>query len=320
LKTIINTSISLGIAFAAVSLITSCKGGSSSFKKLKNGVEYSIYEGGKGNVIADSSLVKMHIIQKIGDSVLSSTYDKSSRTGGEAVTNLITKGPGDAMDVSEALLKMKIGDSVIFHFNPDSIFKAGNPKPAFMKKNDLLTMTIKLTELFSKEKKDSLIADQAKQMEMQQKAMQEAQQKQMQETGKLAPKEDAQIQAYAKAKGIGAQKTASGLYYAITTPGAGAKPNPGQMVTMNYDGTLLDGTKFDSNIDPKFNHVKPFEFPLGQGQVIPGWDEGVALFPIGSKGVLLIPSYLAYGANPRPGSPIKPNSILRFDIEVVSAK
>jgi FKBP-type peptidyl-prolyl cis-trans isomerase len=88
---------------------------------------------------------------------------------------------------------------------------------------------------------------------------------------------------------------------------------------MNYTGMTLAGAKFDSNVDPQFNHVQPFWFNLGMGQVIKGWDEGIALMPKGSKGTLYIPSTLAYGAQ-SPSPLIPANSVLVFDVEVVDAK
>jgi FKBP-type peptidyl-prolyl cis-trans isomerase len=88
---------------------------------------------------------------------------------------------------------------------------------------------------------------------------------------------------------------------------------------MNYTGKLMDGTKFDSNQDSTFHHMEPFTFPIGVGQVIPGWDEGVMLLNKGAKATLFIPSGLAYGEHP-PTPAIPANSILVFDVEVVSYK
>jgi peptidyl-prolyl cis-trans isomerase A (cyclophilin A) len=73
---------------------------------------------------------------------------------------------------------------------------------------------------------------------------------------------------------------------------------------------------FDSNTDPKFNHVTPFTFTLGQGQVIKGWDEGVALLQIGTKGTFFIPSALGYGPSGA-GQQIPPDAVLVFDVELV---
>ncbi|MBR7722678.1 FKBP-type peptidyl-prolyl cis-trans isomerase [Microvirga sp. SRT04] len=111
------------------------------------------------------------------------------------------------------------------------------------------------------------------------------------------------------------QKTPSGIYYQVLKPGTGAKPNTGQMVSVNYKGTLLSGKEFDSS--DKMG--KPIDFPLGLGQVIPGWDEGISLLNKGSRAILLIPSSLAYG--PRgAGADIPVDSPLRFEVELVDVQ
>jgi FKBP-type peptidyl-prolyl cis-trans isomerase FkpA len=125
------------------------------------------------------------------------------------------------------------------------------------------------------------------------------------------------IEDYLKKNNIAAQKSASGLNYVITNPGSGENAKAGQSVTVNYTGTTLDGKKFDSNVDSSFNHVQPFTFTLGQGQVIKGWDEGIALLKKGGKAKLFIPSHIAYGAQ-SPSPAIPANSVLVFEVEVVN--
>ena len=90
----------------------------------------------------------------------------------------------------------------------------------------------------------------------------------------------------------------------------------GDIVSMNYTGRLVDGTVFDSNVDPKFNHVEPFAFPLGAGRVIAGWDKGIVGMKVGDKKTLTIPPEDAYGAVGRPPV-IPPNSTLIFDVELL---
>jgi peptidylprolyl isomerase len=109
--------------------------------------------------------------------------------------------------------------------------------------------------------------------------------------------------------------TESGLQYEITLNGNGASPQVGDKVTVHYSGFLSDSakTKFDSSID----RGEPFSFKLGKGQVIPGWDEGIALLKVGDKAILTIPSELAYGANGA-GGVIPPNADLIFEVELLS--
>lgn len=99
---------------------------------------------------------------------------------------------------------------------------------------------------------------------------------------------------------------------------AGQTAKKGDMVSMNYTGRLEDGTVFDSNVDPKFQHVEPFTFELGAGKVIPGWDEGIVGMKVGEKKTLVIPPEKAYGPNDY--GPIPGNSTLTFDVELISIK
>lgn len=109
--------------------------------------------------------------------------------------------------------------------------------------------------------------------------------------------------------------TESGLKYEITEKGTGEQPQTGDKVTVHYTGFLTDSakTKFDSSID----RGQPFTFKLGNGQVIKGWDEGIALLSVGDKAILSIPSDLAYGERGA-GSVIPPNSDLIFEVELIS--
>src|SRR5690606_36492315 len=115
----------------------------------------------------------------------------------------------------------------------------------------------------------------------------------------------------------GYQKTDNGLYYVVHQEGSGSSPQNGQKAIVNYTGKMLNGEVFDSNTDPKFNHVQPFEFPVGQGRVIKGWVEGVALMKKGEKATFYIPSGLGYGQQGA-GGRIPGNAVLIFDIELVS--
>ena len=109
--------------------------------------------------------------------------------------------------------------------------------------------------------------------------------------------------------------TPSGLKYVDQVVGTGASPKNGQKVTVHYTGRLLNGTKFDSSVD----RGTPYEFVLGSGTVIKGWDEGILSMKVGGKRKLIIPPSLGYGAVGRPPT-IPPNSTLDFDVELLGVK
>ena len=113
--------------------------------------------------------------------------------------------------------------------------------------------------------------------------------------------------------------TASGLQIIDTKVGTGAAPRAGQTAVVHYTGWLYEngvkGKKFDSSVDRN----EPFEFPLGQGRVIKGWDEGVASMKIGGKRTLIVPPQLGYGARGA-GGVIPPNATRMFDVELLGVK
>jgi len=106
--------------------------------------------------------------------------------------------------------------------------------------------------------------------------------------------------------------TPSGLQYVVVEEGSGDSPAKGAMVSVHYTGTLLDGKKFDSSYD----RGKPIDFPVGNGQVIKGWDEALLGMKKGEKRVLIIPPQLGYGPSGR--GPIPPNATMVFDVELVN--
>ena len=136
--------------------------------------------------------------------------------------------------------------------------------------------------------------------------------------GSRAKRETAEREA-AEAKmeqlAAGFDKTESGLRYKMIQKGNGKKAENGKTVSVHYTGQLEDGKVFDSSIPRK----KPIEFPLGMGNVIEGWDEGIALLQVGDKARFVIPSHLGYGSRGAGGA-IPPNATLIFDVELMDVK
>jgi peptidyl-prolyl cis-trans isomerase A (cyclophilin A) len=129
----------------------------------------------------------------------------------------------------------------------------------------------------------------------------------------IALKADAEAAMEKLAAGF--EKTESGLRYQFIQRGEGKQAVAGKTVSVHYEGSLESGKVFDSSYPRK----KPIEFPLGQGNVIEGWDEGIALLRVGDKARFVIPSHLGYGSRGAGGA-IPPNATLIFDVELMDVK
>jgi FKBP-type peptidyl-prolyl cis-trans isomerase len=293
--------LSIALLGATAITVTSCNAKDAGFKKTANGLEYKIVSDSPGiQKPAIGDYIEFHFKSYVhtakGDSLL---IDSREVNMNQAVMLGVTP-PAFKGDLMEGLMMLTKGDTAVFQVSLDSMMKGGGEMMPWMKKLKDRKMEFRIRVANVKT---------AAQLQEEQKA-------------KSAVQFDADekvISDYLAKNGIKATRTASGLFYKVDKQGAGPVPTAGSTVTMNYTGTTLDGTKFDSNVDPKFNHVEPFTFKLGVGQVIKGWDEGIALLPKGTKATLYIPSPLAYGSQ-SPTPAIQPNSVLIFDVEVVDFK
>lgn len=132
------------------------------------------------------------------------------------------------------------------------------------------------------------------------------------ETTTPAPSTGAQMDTFAMPANL--LTTPSGLQYSIDRAGTGPQPTAGQTVTVHYSGWLTDGTPFDSSRE----RGTPFEFPIGAGRVIQGWEEGILAMKVGEKRTLVIPASLGYGERGR--GPIPPNATLVFKVELLGTR
>ena len=310
------------------SLLVACnKGGNADFAKTKSGVEYKIYKnvGGKYQLRAD--------VPAEGDPTYKNRTSKfltafiSYRTGKDSVLQDTRKLFGSAVPMplqevkrkgtpEEAFALLQPGDSAVFRFNADSLYKApkgipSQPVPTVLKRGgNQLLIYIKTDKLLDQP------AAMAMQQALQQQMMAKQQREMMAYADTQNKKDEAVFQEYLQKNNLKATKTASGIYYVITQPGSGAKAQAGQTVSVQYKGSLLSGKEFDSSAK---HGGQPISFPLGRGQVIPGWDEAITLLNKGSKATFLVPSSLAYGEKGS-GADIPANSPLRFDVELVDVK
>lgn len=252
-----------------------------------------------GRAIQKGDFVKIHFSVSLTDGKkLFSTHDNDSPMTVEYGQPFDTKG------FDEALGTLKEGESARFVVPGEMAF--GERGRRSMSGEELVAPYA--TVIYDVEVLDvSTKAEHEKQ-----KAAEDAAKKKAAETAKAS--EPSLIQKYLADNKITAKPTASGLYYIEKVKGKGKKAENGKKVQMNYTGRLLDGTKFDSNLD--HTPVKPFEFVLGQKQVIAGWDEAILLMNEGGKATFIIPSKLAYGEREM-GGKIKAYSPLVFDVELV---
>jgi len=279
------------VAWTTITLV-SCQQGNKSangFQTTESGLQYKFYK--KGN-----DTTAPHIGQYMDVVMTYGTKDTTlfdSRTLPELqkmqIPMIASVFQGD---IYEGFKMMHVGDSASFTMPADSVWKKlfrMHTTPPGMDSIKYITFNIKLNEVMS--------ADEMR-------SRQEAEQKMAME------KEKTDRAQYLAKNYPDAKPTESGLYYIRTQKGHGHKPEKGQKVKVNYTGKLLDGTVFDSSV----NRGQPIEFTIGQGQVIPGWDEGIAMMRKGEKAVLVIPSSLAYGAG---RGKIPPYATLVFDVELV---
>jgi FKBP-type peptidyl-prolyl cis-trans isomerase len=203
--------------------------------------------------------------------------------------------PSHDGDPIEILTMIGEGDSVSMLIPEKEFFKNVSALPEQVKPGDKVYLDIKIYNVYTEEQYNNEILP----------------------TIKAAPyiKEEQLIKEYINARGWQFTKTESGLFVVVDKAGSGKKPVNGSKVKVNYSGFLLDGTPFDSNVNPQFNHVQPFEFTIGSGQVIKGWDEGIPYFAKGGKGKLIIPARIGYGE--QGSGKIPPNSSLMFEIELL---
>lgn len=267
-------------AFAATTLLFSaCDNKTTGFKQLETGLEYTIIRDSGNTKATLGDVALVNLTYGIGDSMFFSTKQM-----GAPIPIPVSEPPFPGA-FEEGLALLGVGDSAAFQVSADSVYKKifMTPLPSNFKPGQKFTFHVGVVRI-SNESKD--------------------------------------IAAYLKKNNITAKPQSSGLVYIVDRAGTGPQAVAGQKVRVHYTGMLINGQKFDSSLDrkdPKTGKAEPFEFQLGSKQVIPGWDEGIALMKVGEKGRLIIPSKLGYG--PRGASDvIPPNATLIFEVELIGAQ
>lgn len=267
-------------AFVASTLFFSaCDNKTTGFKQLETGLEYTMIRDSGNTKASLGDVALVNLTYGIGDSMFFSTKQM-----GAPIAIPVSEPPFQG-SFEEGLKLLGVGDSAAFQVSADSVYKKifMTPLPKNFKPGQKFTFHVGVVSI-SNESKD--------------------------------------IAAYLKKNNITTKPQPSGLVYIVDRAGTGPQAIVGQKVRVHYTGMLINGQKFDSSLDrkdPKTGKAEPFEFQLGSKQVIPGWDEGIALMKVGEKGRLIIPSKLGYG--PRGASDvIPPNATLIFEVELMGAQ
>lgn len=278
--------------FAAGALLAACN---NRVSVSDTGLKYQIHDQkgeGRKPKIGDILTVQL-VLKNSRDSVLRDTY-KEGRP-----LQVMLQTPPFKGSFEEGLAMLAKGDSASFFVSADSLFtRMMQPLPAGIAKGSDIQFTVKVLEVQNEQEF--------------QKGQAAAREGQVKADAKI-------IDAYVAKNSLKTIETPSGLNYVIVKEGDGVKPVAGNMVSVHYVGKLLDGKEFDSSYKNPQSGGKPVDFPIGQGMVIPGWEEGIMNMRKGGKSTFIIPSSLAYGEAGSPGT-IPPNAVLVFDVELVDVK
>ena len=301
------------IILAVIAILTSCD--SSQYQMTESGIEYRYFTESSADIPADGDVMELHIIYRDenGLELLNTTVDSD--------------GPVPVLCQSEKFIKngsleeifgmLKSGDSIEAKIPAARVFESfGQPVPDSIDANSNLIFNIGVVNVMSRQEYTFNIAEKYMTSAKIQLVLSS---EQIQADGEI-------IDQYLAENKIQAERTESGLRYAITQSGKGDNAKPGDRVSVNYVGKVLDGHVFDTSIkeiaqvnntyNPAREPYQPYPFTLGFGEVIYGWDEGFTLLNEGAKATFFIPSSMAYG-NQAVDEIIVENSILIFEVELV---
>lgn len=268
------------LASAACALLAGC---GKNFETTESGVKYKIIShDDNARTVAKGDLILTNLlITAPGDSVILETFKQNN-------PRYI---PSDEPVLHDVFMMLAKGDSVEVLVNADTLFNKsfGMPKPANIKDGEDVRFRLKIVDVFNQ---------------------QEIQKKSEEQRIELMAKDSLALNDYLKNL-QNVQQTPSGLRYVVESTTKGKQAKKGDKVTVKYKGMLLNGEVFDQTEAG----AAPFSFTLGLGQVIAGWEEGIALMKEGEKFRLIIPQQLAYGE--RGSGPIPPMATLVFEVELL---
>lgn len=289
----------LSIVFIPALLFSSCN--QNEFKSSDKGYKYKIVMEGRGPGFENNHYILMSMDYYYeNDSLLYTSSQRGVPVSMQYIDTLWEKRG----QLYQGLKSLHVGDSAIFRVKCSDLYEVsfrGNV-PYGLNPNAEITVHIGITDMIDQ---TGFRMWQAGLIQSRQERIRERRAQQFLEDIYL-------IDLYLEEQGIVAMELESGIRYIIKNPGNGIKPEEGDHITLHYTGYLLDGTRFDSSLDKQ----EPFEYVMGTGDVIKGWDECIAVLSEGAASTFYVPSTLAYGENGQ-GNLIAPNSILVFDLEML---
>lgn len=307
----IKSTLLLAVILTATLGLVSCK----KTKTTSDGIEYTYIKEGKISPKNGEFILYNLIVKTDKDSVFISTYEQEM-PGYLQFNDSLPRETG----MDEIFLGLKKADSIYIETVAQKVFR--DNIPFFLTAEQKIKIQIGVIDVLDQEGVEAYFM-----------ALQDAQMKKMAESSAVQLQTDVKlIEEYLAENNIQATKTESGLFYVIEKEGKGPAIEAGDLAFVHYAGYLLDGTLFDTSLkdvaqaNGVFSEQRdavggyaPFDVMVGQGRVIPGWDEGLALLKKGDKAKLIIPSPLAYGERAAGGA-IGPNSILIFDVEITDVQ
>lgn len=294
--------ISYGLFALLIVISFACR--NDGFTETPGGLKYKIIRTANGTALREGEYVVLNMeYYYSGDSLL-----YSSIVRGMPVTMLYDDSVWNKSgQVYEGFSMLKVGDSAIFMVQCEDLYLKSfrMPVPAGLNPKETITFRVGVAATMDaqefKEYQGRLVIRRQEEREKRQ--------------SEQLIEDTAIIDRYLEEKNIIPMESESGLRYVVNKQSRGPKPKQGEIVVINYKGMLLDGTVFESSEIAG----KPYEFPVGNGVIIKGWDEGVSMMPEGSTYTFYLPSPLAYGDR-NISNIIKPNTILVYEVELVEVK
>jgi len=283
---------------------------SGEYEKTGSGLNYKFVKNGEGPAPADGDVVLLNIsyVDEDGNILFSSDEAQEGAMALSYVDSMFVRTGG----IEEGIKMIQEGDSLVLQFPIEDLYENtfNMTLPDSIRRGSNVTVCMGASEVYTMSEYQAFRQEEFVKMEEDQLAM------------------DIQIlDDYLRQENIDAEVHDSGLRYVINETGTGATAQNGQQVRVNYTGRLLNGNMFDTSnaelakeggvYNPGREPYSPYTFQLGTRSAIDGWDIGIGLLNVGAKATLYIPSKYGYG--PRGYGPsIPPNSVLIFDVELVS--